>query len=161
MESSTAPEGELVPTKIFVKNLPWRAEEKDLQEYFAEAGNVTAVRLPTNEDGSKKGFGFVEFESAEGANKAVEWDGGDFQGRPVQISMATEKDGGAAAGGPLRNFETSEKEEGCTTVFLGNLSWTVEEEEVLTLFRQCGTVSQVRFATDRETQEFKGFGYVE
>ena len=47
---------------------------------------------------------------------------------------------------------------GCRTCFLGNLAWSVEEENVTELFSQCGTIQQVRFATDRETGDFKGFG---
>ena len=47
---------------------------------------------------------------------------------------------------------------GCRTCFLGNLAWSVEEENVTSLFSQCGTIQQVRFATDRETGDFKGFG---
>ena len=34
----------------------------------------------------------------------------------------------------------------------------MEEENVTELFSQCGTIQQVRFATDRETGDFKGFG---
>lgn len=30
---------------IFMKNLPWKASEDDIAEFFADCGEVTAVRL--------------------------------------------------------------------------------------------------------------------
>ena len=55
------------------------------------------------------------------------YDGSDYQGRAVSVSLAAEKPGGGGPGGPGGGSYTfSEKEEGCRTVFLGNLSWSVE-----------------------------------
>ncbi len=55
----------------------------------------------------------------------------------------------------------SEKPEGCCTVFCGNLSWNIDEDSLREAFQECGEISQVRFATDRETGDFKGFGHIE
>lgn len=49
-------------------------------------------------------------------------DGGDFGGRWLKIMLSFEKPEGGA-----RNGEKKEKPEGCTTVFIGNLSWSIEE----------------------------------
>ena len=53
------------------------------------------------------------------------------------------------------------KPDGCNTVFCGNLPWDVEEETLRELFAGCGEITRVRFATNPETGEFKGFGHVE
>ena len=152
---------ETVPTKIFVKNLPWKVTEADLQKSFEECGKVTSIRLPTNEDGTMKGFGFIEFASADAATKALEFNGQDYQGRALTISIAQEKPGFEGGKSPRWSAGASEKPPGCRSCFLGNLSWNVEEDNILGLFRPCGTITQVRFATDRETGDFKGFGYIE
>ncbi|GMH90061.1 hypothetical protein TL16_g11653, partial [Triparma laevis f. inornata] len=47
------------------------------------------------------------------------------------------------------------------TVFIGNLSWDVDEETIRSIFEGCGTIKEIRFAEDRETGRFKGFGHVE
>ncbi|KAL7454239.1 hypothetical protein ACHAWC_007529, partial [Mediolabrus comicus] len=57
--------------------------------------------------------------------------------------------------------EPSQKEEGCVTVFVGNLSFHIDEETLRDAFKDCGEISSVRFAEDKETGQFKGFGHIE
>lgn len=57
--------------------------------------------------------------------------------------------------------EPTQKQEGCVTVFVGNLAWDVDEDGIRDAFKDCGTITQVRFSTDKETGEFKGFGHIE
>ena len=55
----------------------------------------------------------------------------------------------------------SEKPDGCTTVFVGNLSFSIDEDTLREAFASCGEIASVRFAEDRETGAFKGFGHIE
>jgi nucleolin len=57
--------------------------------------------------------------------------------------------------------EASEKQEGCTTVFVGNLSFHIDEDTLREAFSSCGEIASIRFAEDRETGAFKGFGHIE
>ncbi len=57
--------------KIYVGNLPYSATEDDLREMFSGAGNVQSVRIINDESGRSKGFGFVEMETSEEAEKAI------------------------------------------------------------------------------------------
>jgi hypothetical protein len=50
----------------------------------------------------------------------------------------------------------SEKQEGCVSVFVGNLAWNIDEETLKAAFADCGEVKGTSFAMDRETEEFKG-----
>merc|ERR1711918_306572 len=53
---------------------------------------------------------------------------------------------------------------GCTTVFVGKLSddvWDEDGAQLTEFFKDCGSVSNVRFMTDRETQAFKGCAWVD
>jgi cold-inducible RNA-binding protein len=47
------------------------------------------------------------------------------------------------------------------TVFVGNLDSGATEEIVRSLFETHGTVRRVRIATDRDTGQSRGFGFVE
>lgn len=47
------------------------------------------------------------------------------------------------------------------TLYVGNLPFSTSEEQVRELFAQYGTVHAVRLITDRITQRFRGFGFVE
>jgi RNA recognition motif-containing protein len=46
-------------------------------------------------------------------------------------------------------------------LYVGNLSYTVTEEQLRTLFSQAGTIKEVALIMDRDTQRPKGFGFVE
>jgi RNA recognition motif-containing protein len=46
-------------------------------------------------------------------------------------------------------------------IFVGNLSYTTEEDAIRTLFEQHGEVSSVNVIKDRETGRARGFGFVE
>lgn len=47
------------------------------------------------------------------------------------------------------------------TVFVANLPWSATQEDVKAFFADCGEISIVRLITDRETNQPRGFGYVE
>lgn len=106
------------------------------------------------DDGRSSGTAIVTFADAAAAAAAVELNGNDFQGRWLSIKLSTPKP-------ILSRREPTKKEEGCVTVFIGNLPWDVDEETVRGVFGECGEINMIRFATDRETGNFKGFGHVE
>lgn len=46
-------------------------------------------------------------------------------------------------------------------LYVGNLPYTTNEEELRNLFGQAGQVTSIAIITDRETGRSKGFGFVE
>ncbi len=46
-------------------------------------------------------------------------------------------------------------------IYVGNLNYTLTEEEVTELFSQFGEVTSVKLIKDRETGRAKGFGFIE
>ena len=78
------------PNRLFVGNLSYQTQENDLQDYFSQAGTVTSVNLMMDKiSGKSRGFAFVEFASAEEANKAVEqFHDQEFQGRTLTVNIA-------------------------------------------------------------------------
>ena len=58
---------------LYVGNLPWSCTEEELEAHFAQHGPVRAVRIITERrSGRSKGFGFVEMESAEAGQSAID-----------------------------------------------------------------------------------------
>jgi cold-inducible RNA-binding protein len=76
--------------RLFVGNLSYQTMENDLQDYFSQAGVVTSVNLMLDKvTGKSRGFAFIEFATAEEANKAVEqFHNKDFQGRALTVNVA-------------------------------------------------------------------------
>src|SRR5262250_897569 len=46
-------------------------------------------------------------------------------------------------------------------IFVGNLAFTVTEQDVRELFAPYGVVDRINLITDRETGRLRGFGFVE
>ena len=46
-------------------------------------------------------------------------------------------------------------------LYVGNLPYSVSDQDLRTLFEQAGTVTDAAVITDRETGRSKGFGFVE
>jgi cold-inducible RNA-binding protein len=78
------------PTRLFVGNLSYQTIENDLQDHFAQIGQVTSVNLMFDKvTGKSRGFAFVEFATPEEAAKAVEQlHNKEFQGRALTINIA-------------------------------------------------------------------------
>ena len=47
------------------------------------------------------------------------------------------------------------------TIFIGNLSWDAEREDLVHLFSQYGEVSKCSLPLDRETGRKRGFAFVD
>ncbi|MDP8962803.1 MAG: RNA-binding protein [Cyanobacteriota bacterium] len=47
------------------------------------------------------------------------------------------------------------------SVYVGNLSYDVTQEDLSSVFAEYGTVKRVQIPTDRETGRPRGFGFVE
>lgn len=77
---------------IYVGNLPWSATEEQVQDLFAEHGNVLSVKLVSDrETGRARGFGFVEMEDGD-ADAAIEaLDNTSFGGRTLRVNEAKPK----------------------------------------------------------------------
>ena len=78
---------------LYVGNLPWSCTEEELEAHFSQAGPVKAVRIITEgRSGRSKGFGFVEMESSDGGQSAIDTlNGKDFGGRELRVATATER----------------------------------------------------------------------
>jgi hypothetical protein len=75
---------------IFVGNLPFRAEQEDVTELFAQFGEVVNCALPLERDtGRKRGFAFVEMSNDAAEEAAIEGlQGAELMGRPLRINKA-------------------------------------------------------------------------
>ncbi|OWF46848.1 RNA-binding protein 28-like [Mizuhopecten yessoensis] len=79
--------------RLIVRNLSFKCTEDKLHEYFAKFGEVTEVKIPLKPDGKMLGFGFVQFEQIEDADRAVKgMNMKPILGRPVAVDWTLPKD---------------------------------------------------------------------
>lgn len=81
------------PKKLYIGNLSFSTTEESLKEAFSQAGPVASAIVITDKySGRSKGFGFVEFEDEESAQKAIEmWNEKELDGRPLRVNVARPK----------------------------------------------------------------------
>lgn len=89
-------------SKLYVGNLSFKTTEEDLAELFSTHGKVLSSRIITDKDtGRSKGFAFVEMESDDAAQTAIDnLDGKDFMTRALKVNIAKPKP--STGGGPRR-----------------------------------------------------------
>ncbi len=76
--------------KLFVGNLAWETTQEELQELFAQYGEVEEAIIITDKfSGRSKGFGFVTFTDEAAADEAIaQLNEKEFKGRNVVVNEA-------------------------------------------------------------------------
>ena len=82
--------------KIYVGNMNYATTDDQLADLFAQFGNVVSADVIVDRfSGQSKGFGFVEMESEEDAQSAIEsLDGREFDGRQLRVNVAKDRPAG-------------------------------------------------------------------
>lgn len=76
-------------TTIFVSNLAYGLETKDLISAFSTFGEITDAKIiKDRESGRSKGFGFVTFIDPDQAKEALDMNGKELHGRTVRVNFA-------------------------------------------------------------------------
>ncbi|KAJ4704903.1 RNA-binding protein CP29B, chloroplastic-like [Melia azedarach] len=151
--------------KLFVGNLPFSVDSAQLAGLFETAGNVEMVEVIYDKvTGRSRGFGFVTMSSIEEVEAAAQqFNGYELEGRPLRVNSGPPPPrreefssrgprGGGGSGGA--NFD------GGNRVYVGNLSWGVDDLALETLFSEQGKVVEAKVVYDRESGRSRGFGFV-
>jgi len=154
--------------EIYISNAAFSSTKESFTQFFADikGGDVESITIPTQyQSGKPKGFAFVRFTTVEARDQALLKNGEELDGRALGIrenkgraERAPRPDYG---GRRERRSELSEKPQQCTTIFVGNLPWATDEDELKSLFEDCGEVVNARIVRQSWTQRSRGFGYVE
>jgi RNA recognition motif-containing protein len=86
---------------IYVGNLVWDATADDLLALFQEHGSVARAQVITDrETGRSRGFGFVEMDDDQEAQKAIEaLNETPFKGRALTVNEARPREERGGGGG--------------------------------------------------------------
>jgi len=156
--------------RIFFGNVPFDVHEAQLEQVFRSIGPITDIHLMRTSDGKSRGMGHVTYQTAELAAFAIQQLlDTDVGGRPILVKE--DRSGPAplpvsvpsAAPGMLRskaprgppraeNMATSSR------VFFSNVPYTVSEQELLSLFRQVGSVLELNLFQN-EMGRSRGMGH--
>lgn len=153
-------------TNVFVKNFGDEIQDDEkLRDMFKEFGEIVSAFVAKDEgaDGAKsRGFGFVAFETAEAAEKAVEaLNGKEINGRPLYVGRAQKK--------AERQLELKKKFEEAkaqrmnkyagVNLYVKNLDDQIDDEKLRREFQAFGNITSAKVMTDSNGRS-KGFGFV-
>ncbi|KAM9363301.1 RNA-binding protein 34 [Symphorus nematophorus] len=148
---------------VFVGNLPISCTKKTLQKLFRDQGSIESIRFRSvvREDPSmsrkvaaiqrkvhpkKQNLNaYVVFKDEEGVVKALERNGVEIE-KDFHIRVDRVTDGS--------------QHDHKRSIFVGNLSFEMNELAFRRHFEECGSVEAVRLVRDQNSGLGKGFGYV-
>ncbi|KAK7351631.1 hypothetical protein VNO77_11220 [Canavalia gladiata] len=136
---------------VYVKNLPELMTDDDLKGTFGEYGTITSAVVMRDVDGKSKCFGFVNFENADDAAKAVEaLNGKKLDGKEWYVGKAQKKS--------ERELELKERYEQSVkevvdkyqgaNLYLKNLDDSVGDEKLRELFSEFGAITSCKVMRD-------------
>lgn len=87
-------------TKLYVGNLSYQTTDQQLNDLFAEAGNVASAQVVTDRyTGQSRGFGFVEMATEDEAQQAIAAiNGRNVGGRALVVNESRPREGGGGGG---------------------------------------------------------------
>jgi RNA recognition motif-containing protein len=93
--------------RLFVGNLDYSLAEADLRSAFEPYGAIRSATIVTDRmTGQARGFGFVEYDNATDAQRAIEaLDGQVLNGRTLNVTVARERPAGGPRGGGGGGFD--------------------------------------------------------
>ncbi|KAL8229389.1 hypothetical protein R6Q57_014289 [Mikania cordata] len=147
---------------VFAYQMPLKATEWDVYEFFSKAGKVRDVRLIMDRNSRRsKGVGYIEFYDAMSVPMAIALSGHLLLGQPVMVKPSeAEKNlvqstaaSGAGVGG---SYGAADRK-----LYVGNLHFNMTEMQLKQIFEAFGPVELVQLPTDPETGYCKGFGFVQ
>jgi RNA recognition motif-containing protein len=79
---------------IYISNLSFNIQDKDLSGFFTEYGEVSSAKVIMDKVTSRsRGFGFVEMSDEEASKKAIAGlDGTTKDGRTIKVTEARQKE---------------------------------------------------------------------
>ncbi|XP_046899872.1 polyadenylate-binding protein, cytoplasmic and nuclear-like isoform X2 [Hypomesus transpacificus] len=138
--------------KVFIKNLDTSIDnEHHLYDTFSAFGNILSSKIACGNNGSK-GYGFVQFETPEAAEKSIErLDGMLFNDRKAFV-------------GRFKSRKERQAERLCscakfTNVYVKNFGQDVDEQKLTDLFSKYGRITSVCVMKD-ENGKSRRFGFV-
>lgn len=139
-----------VTGNIFVKGLHSDTTSKDLYTFFSQFGAIFSCRAKYATKGNCKGYGYIQFETKESAEKAIaEGNGKEIKGKKIEVMAFISRE---QRNSSLRMHNN---------LFIKNIPKRFTNDDLKSMFACYGEiVSAVAIKDSQDSKENKGFGFV-
>ncbi len=124
---------------IFIKNIDASVTSRDLLDTFSQFGNILSCKVATSDDGKSKGFGFVQYQTREEAERAVKSTNGQKLTPAQSVALQVDHYVPPEKRHVMRAF---------TNVFVKNFREDVTDEQLSAAFAVCGKITSCVVARD-------------
>lgn len=149
-------------TNVYVKNLPDHYDDAKLREMFLAFGDIKSAVLMKGGEQKNKLFGFVNFDKAEEAEKAVDaLNNQTVDGKVLYASRAqkkAEREMELKAKFEQMRLEQMAKYQG-VNLYIKNLDDDIDDAKLRKIFEPFGTITSAKVMTDQKGNN-RGFGFV-
>ena len=147
--------------ELFVRNIGFNTTQEELADAFAKYGDVEESKIVMDKQtGKSKGFGFLKFYEKKSAVAAMnDADNIVVGGRNLQIRYSNDKEG-QMKGGNKNNNSAKKGPVSEFGIFVGNMSYQCNENDLIKFFKDCGKVLDVRIAK-KPDGKLKGFAHID
>lgn len=129
---------------LYISRLSYQIQEESLKEFFSDVKELVNIEWINDAQEKFCGAAVLTFSNMEAVEQALTKNGQEVDGRACAI------DG-------MKEIPAD-----CTTLFVGGLPKTLDEESFKSLLAEQNiTFSSVRFPTDKFTQEYKGIAFID
>ncbi|KAF2548983.1 hypothetical protein F2Q70_00019152 [Brassica cretica] len=152
------------PCELYVCNIPRSYDIAQLLEMFQPFGTVISVEVSRNpQSGESRGSGFVTMGSINSAKNAIaSLDMKEVGGREMRVRYSVEMNPGTRRNSAALN-STPKKilmYESQYKVYVGNLPWSTQPDDLRDHFSSFGTVVSARVLHDRKTGKNRVFAFL-
>ncbi|KAJ0785631.1 hypothetical protein HanOQP8_Chr02g0045401 [Helianthus annuus] len=135
---------------IFIKNLDKSIDNKALHDTFSSFGNILSCKIATDGTGQSKGYGFVQFETEEAAQTAIDkLNGMLINDKQVYVGHFLRK----------QERDSSLSNAKFNNVYVKNISESTTDEDLKKIFGEYGTITSAVVMRDADGKS-KCFGFV-
>lgn len=155
-----------------MRGLPFRATKEDVETFFYPL-TLVDVRFTSDKDGRPSGRAYVDFNSEQDMDQALKQNGDCIGKRYIELfhdegpqSAREEKYGvepDSLQQWEMLHINRGEEDETIADsgrLFLRNLSYTVNEENLTETFEKFGPLTEVTIPLDKNTNRPTGLGFV-
>lgn len=133
-------------TNLIINYIPQTLTDEEFRSMFLSIGPIKSAKIVRDKaTGYSYGFGFVDYEKVEDAQRAMQTlNGLQMQNKTIKVALA--RPGGEEIKG--------------ANLYVRNLPRHYQQMDLERLFQRFGTIIQSRVLTDQSTGQSKGVGFV-
>ncbi|KAI3630878.1 hypothetical protein MIR68_012313 [Amoeboaphelidium protococcarum] len=166
VEQSAENQDELLTSTVYVKNLSFQTTEKKLMSVFAHIDGFRSVKISTKRDKAGKqqsmGFGFVEFQTKEGAKRAIsELQNVMLDGHALQLKFSDHSSSKSKTVSARKVSELMDPENAVgTKLLVRNVPFEATKRDLMELFGTFAQLKSIKVPKKFDGSGHRGFAFV-